>query len=164
MPVPFYQCLIIMVFDAAHKVYVPVAWILMSGKTEECCGQAFNWLTSAVEDIDASYIGVDFERAFFTQLGTHFPDAKLMGCLFHFKQAARRKMVDLGIPDSEIKFAMARGMYDLLTVIPIDQLEKGVVYVRTKIIDFSSELSKSVKEEEEASVERWDKFWEYFEW
>ena len=56
--------------------------------------------TQTVEDIDASYIGVDFERAFFTQLGTHFPDAKLMGCLFHFKQAARRKMVDLGIPDS----------------------------------------------------------------
>ena len=162
MPVPFYQCLIIMVFDAAHKVYVPVAWILMSGKTKECYWQAFNWLTSAVEDIDASYIGVYFERAFFTQLGTHFPVAKLMGCLFHFKQAARRKMVDLGIPDSEIKFAMARGMYDLLTVIPIDQLEKGVVFVRTKIIDFVSELSKSAKEEE-ASVERWEKFWEYFE-
>ena len=162
MPVPFYQCLIVMVFDAARKVYVPVAWILMSGKTEECYWQAFNWLTSAVEDIDASYIGVDFERAFFTQLGTHFPDAKLMGCLFHFKQAARRKMVDLGIPDSEIKPAMARGVYDLLTVIPIDQLEKGVVYVRTKIIDFSSELSKAVKEEE-ASVERWEKFWDYFE-
>ena len=57
---------------------------------------------------------------------------------------------------------MAHGMYDLLTVIPIDQLEKGVVYVRTKIIDFVSELSNSVKEEE-ASVERWEKFWEYFE-
>jgi len=153
VPVPFYQCLIIMVFDAAHKVYVPVAWILMSGKTEECYWQAFNWLTSAVKDIDASYIGVDFERAFFTQLGTHFPDANLMGCLFHFKQAARRKMVVLGIPDSEIKSAMARGVYDLLTVIPIDQLEKGVVFVRTKIIDFVSELSKSAKEEE-ASVER----------
>jgi hypothetical protein len=57
---------------------------------------------------------------------------------------------------------MAHGMYDLLTVIPIDQLEKGVVYMRTKIIDFVSELSKSVKEEE-ASVERLEKFWEYFE-
>ena len=71
-------------------------------------------------------------------------------------------MVDLGIPNSKIRFAMARGMYDLLTVIPIDQLEKGVVYVRTKTIDFVSELSNSVKEEE-ASVERWEKFWEYFE-
>ena len=71
-------------------------------------------------------------------------------------------MVNLGIPDNVIKFAMARGTYDLLTVLPIDQLQKGVVYVQTKIIDFLSELSKSVKEEE-ASVERWEKFWEYFE-
>ncbi len=101
----------------------------MFGKTKECFWQAFNWLTSAIKDIDASYIGADFEHALFAQLGTHFPDAKLMGCLFHFKQAARRKMVDLGILDSEIKFAMAHGTYDLLTVIPIDQLEKGVVYV-----------------------------------
>ena len=72
-------------------------------------------------------------------------------------------MVDLGIPDSETKSTMARGVYDLLTVIPIDQLEKGVVFVQTKIIDFVvSELSESAKEEE-ASVERWEMFWEYFE-
>ena len=162
MPVPFYQCLIIMVFDAARKVYVPVAWILMSGKTEQCYWQAFNWRTSAVNDIDASYIGVDFESAFFSQLGIHFPDAKLMGCLFHFKQAARRMMVKLGIPENEINSAMARGVYDLLTVIPIEQLEKGIVFVRTKIIDFVGELSDSDKGEQ-ASVERWDKFWKYFE-
>ncbi len=66
----------------------------MSGKTEECYWQAFNWLTNAVEDVDASYIGVDFGCDFFSQLGVHFPDEKLMGCLFHFKQAARQKMVD----------------------------------------------------------------------
>jgi hypothetical protein len=57
---------------------------------------------------------------------------------------------------------MARGVYDLLTVIPIDQLEKGGIFVRTKIINFVSEPSKSAKEEE-ASVERWKKFWDYFE-
>jgi hypothetical protein len=57
---------------------------------------------------------------------------------------------------------MARGVYDLLTVIPIEQLEKGIVFVRTKIIDFVGELSDSDKGEQ-ASVERWDKFWKYFE-
>jgi hypothetical protein len=135
----------------------------MLGKTEECYWQAFNWLTSVIEDNDASYIGLDVERAFFIQLGIHFPDAKLMGCLFHFKQAARRKMVDLGIPENEIKSAMVRGVHDLFTVILIQQLEKGIVFVQTKIIHFVSELSSSAKEEH-ASVERWDKFWEYFEW
>ena len=35
MPHPFYQCLIDMVFDASLKIYIPVAWILMTDKTEE---------------------------------------------------------------------------------------------------------------------------------
>ncbi len=70
-------------------------------------------------------------------------------------------MVDLGIPENEINSAMGRGVYDLLTVIPIEQLERGIVFVRTKIIDFVGELSSSAKEEQ-ASVERWDKFGEYF--
>ena len=61
-------------------------------------------------------------------------------------------MVDLGIPDSKIIFAMAHGVCDLLTVIPIDQLEKGVVFVQTKIIDFVSEQSKSAKDKEEEDV------------
>ena len=45
----------------------------------------------------------------------------------------------MGIPENEIKFSIARGVYDLLTVIPIEQLEKGIVFVRTKIIDFVGE-------------------------
>ena len=42
VPHPFYQCLIVMVFDASLKIYIPVAWILMTGKTEECYWQTFN--------------------------------------------------------------------------------------------------------------------------
>ena len=151
-----------MVFDAALKIYVPVAWVLMSGKTEECYWQAFNWLTSAVEDIDPSYIGVDFERGFFTQISNHFPDAKLIGCKFHFKQAARRMMVKLGIVETEIQYAMKTGIYDLLTVLPLDQIEKGIAYVRTKIIVFVEEQKYSEKETQ-ASFDLWDKFWDYFE-
>jgi hypothetical protein len=88
-----------MVFDAALKIYVPVAWILMTGKPDECYWQAFNSLCNTVEFIDPSYIGVDFELAFFRMIGIHFLDAKLFGCKFHFKQAARRMMVKLEISE-----------------------------------------------------------------
>eukprot|EP00804_Cyclotella_cryptica_P003775 CCRYP_008952-RG/>CCRYP_008952-RG protein AED:0.38 eAED:0.62 QI:0/0/0/1/0/0.33/3/0/196 len=101
VPHPFYQCLIIMVFDARLRIFIPVAWILMTGKTNECYWQAFNWLCSAVDEIAPAYIGVDFERAFFTQVSNHFSEADLIGCLFHFKQALRRKMIKLGIPEEE---------------------------------------------------------------
>ena len=72
-----------------------------------------------VQDLDPSYIGVDFERALFTNVSNHFPEAKLIGCLFHFKQAIHRKMKQLKFPDKEVDYAMRRGVIDLLTVIPV---------------------------------------------
>eukprot|EP00804_Cyclotella_cryptica_P014847 CCRYP_021233-RA/>CCRYP_021233-RA protein AED:0.19 eAED:0.19 QI:1615/0.57/0.5/1/0/0/8/0/352 len=126
VPHPFYQCLIIMVFDARLRIFIPVAWILMTGKTNECYWQAFNWLCSAVDEIAPAYIGVDFERAFFTQVSNHFAKADLIGCLFHFKQALRRKMIKLGIPEEEVKFVMQKGVIDLITVIPVEHLNPKV--------------------------------------
>ena len=153
-----------MIFDMGTKTYTPVAWVLMTGKTEECYWQAFNWLTS-IADIVASYIGVDFERAFFTQVAIHFPEAKLIGCLFHFKQAVRRKMIEMGIPENEVKFAMRRGVVDLITVIAKDELHKGIAFIRTMIIDLFMDLydnsEESDKEQTDSSL-RWDQFWEVY--
>ena len=98
----------------------------VTGKTSECYCQVFNWITSAVQDLDPSYIGVDFEHAFFSNVAIHFPEAKRIGCLFHFKQAARRKMKQLRFPDDEVKFAMRKGVYDLVTVIPLEHLTLGI--------------------------------------
>lgn len=137
VPFPFYQCLIIMVFDARLHIFVPVAWILMTGKTIECYWQAFNWLTSIVDSIDPAFVGVDFERAFFTQVLNHFAEAEIIGCLFHFKQALHRKMIKLGIPDEEVRFTMRKGVMDLITVIPKDELNpKGVNFIAAMILDF----------------------------
>jgi hypothetical protein len=36
VPYPFCQCLIIMVFDARLQICIPVAWIHVTGKTNEC--------------------------------------------------------------------------------------------------------------------------------
>ena len=100
VPKQFYQCLLIMVFDAAHKIYAPCAWILMTGKTAECYWQVFNWLTSTLQDLNPSFVGVDFEWNFIWSFQL-FPDAKASGCNFHFKQAGRKQMKKHHIPDEE---------------------------------------------------------------
>ena len=82
----------------------------MTGKASECYWQVFNWITSAVQDFDSYYIGVHFERALFSNVAIHFPKAKLIECLFHFKQAARMMMKHLRFPDDEGKFAMQKGV------------------------------------------------------
>ncbi len=131
----------------------------MSGKTEECYWQAFNWLCSEVNECAPFCVGVDFERAFFRSVQLHFPDTKLIGCLFHFKQAGRRKMKELGIDKDQIGYAMKVGVYDLLTVIPKDELKKGVHFVRTMISD---KLFEMLSPDEDFA--KWDKFFDdYFE-
>ncbi|KAL3778828.1 hypothetical protein HJC23_002885 [Cyclotella cryptica] len=164
VPHPFYQCLIIMVFDARLRIIIPVAWILMTGKTNECYWQAFNWLCSAVDEIAPAYIGVDFERAFFTQVSNHFSEADLIGCLFHFKQALRRKMIKLGIPEEEVKNVMQKGIIDLITVIPVEHLNpKGTAFVAAKIYDYCAELYGKGSDEYKESEKKWDDFWaDYF--
>ena len=71
-------------------------------------------------------------------------------------------MVKVGICEVEITFAMRTSIYDLLMVIPLNQIEKGIAYIRTKIIEFVKDQSYSNKEEQ-ASIDIWDKFWDYFE-
>ena len=57
VPQPFYECLIIMIFDVCLKIFIPVAWILMSGKTDECYWQYFSWLCLSMEDLDPAFCG-----------------------------------------------------------------------------------------------------------
>lgn len=135
----------------------------MTGKTEECYWQAFNWLCSEVSECSPYCVGVDFERAFFKQVSIHFPNAKLIGCLFHFKQAAMKKMKEMAIEMDQISFAMKTGVYDLLTVIPVEDLQKGIAYVRTKIADHIMALDLDSSGQTE-SLAKWDKFFDdYFE-
>lgn len=39
------------IFDVLPAPFAPVAYILMTGKTDECYLQAFNWLFSAAQDL-----------------------------------------------------------------------------------------------------------------
>jgi hypothetical protein len=69
-------------------------------------------------------------------------------------------MVKLGIPENDIMFAMRCGVYDLLMVLEVHQIQKDIAYVWTKIIAFVEEQSNST-DEEQAACEKWDQFWEY---
>jgi hypothetical protein len=81
-----------------------------------------------------------------------FSDPPIIGCLFHWKQALRRKMLDYGINKEAISELLAtNGLLELLTVIPIAEIEnRGIPFIRA---------TYNVKED---SLERFDKFWTYF--
>ncbi|KAG3118278.1 hypothetical protein PI124_g3455 [Phytophthora idaei] len=79
-------------------------------------------------------ITCDFEKALINAVGDQFPDTTVVGCLFHFKQAIRRRMQKLHIPTNEISVAMGRGVLDLLTILPHDQIDpQGIDHVTSRL-------------------------------
>ncbi|KAG3074319.1 hypothetical protein PC121_g8400 [Phytophthora cactorum] len=63
-----------------------------------------------------------------------FPLVKIVGCLFHWKQAFRRKMVELRIARPQISAILQPGVIDVLTIIPVDQIaDKGIRFVRAQM-------------------------------
>ncbi|KAF1774457.1 hypothetical protein GQ600_5165 [Phytophthora cactorum] len=53
--------------------------------------------------LDPGTVCCNFEMALLQGAKDQFPDAKRIGCLFHWKQAIRRKLVALRISEDKIK-------------------------------------------------------------
>mmetsp|Transcript_21180 Transcript_21180/g.31896 ORF Transcript_21180/g.31896 Transcript_21180/m.31896 type:complete len:92 (-) Transcript_21180:688-963(-) len=91
--------MIVILYDDQREAYIPVYWILMTGKTEACYDQAFQLLnTDLGGKFNPSVVGIDFEKAFINMVKKHWPDAIIIGCFFHFKQAIRKYLIKVGIP------------------------------------------------------------------
>lgn len=144
VPRPFSQLLILMVYDSGHDVYVPVFFILLDSKMEISYRLLFNEVKESIgQSLNIDKIHVDFEKGLINSIKSQFPKSKiigrpfkeffftLLGCLFHWKQAIRRKLTNLRIPKEEIVFAMNPGVLDILTIIPEDEiLSIGIPYTQ----------------------------------
>ena len=166
-----------MLFDEVHDIYLPFYYGLLSSKKESCYREAFR---SIVEDLggkfDPATIGVDFEQGFINALKTVFPQAKIVGCLFHFKQAIRKKMVEMGFPKPVIYHYMKPGGgVEVLTVLPKKDIKtvnsRGVLFV-AKELD-SSSTPVRINDESTITLSEWAmtpegqrlraKFWNYMD-
>ena len=177
VPKPYYQFLIIMAFDSAYDVYVPCYYVLMSNKTERCYEEAFGLI---IKDLDGKFkpdcIGIDFEHAFINTVRKCFPKALIVGCFFHFKQANRKKLQELGFPEEVISHIMSWGVLDLITVLPKSDIKtidsKGVLFVAMRIESGEGAEPIEVEDGDPIPVQEWFSsaegkemmtcFWKYF--
>lgn len=178
-PGQFHQCLIVMVFDEIYDCYLPCYYALLSGKTESCYRTFYRMLAEDLNHkCDPSTIGVDFEQGLINATKQCFPEAKLIGCHFHFKQAIRKYMVGLKIPSAVIEWFMKPGNLDLLTVLPKEDIRsinaRGVLYVAMLCDSAPSDFRPVVMEDKrKVPVSDWvtsddgrvkmEKFWKYME-
>ncbi|ETN03634.1 hypothetical protein PPTG_23761 [Phytophthora nicotianae INRA-310] len=151
VPKGFSQCLIAMVYDPSVDVYVPLLYVLVNSKSQETYWRVLEQLIMASDRLlEPRDVTCDFELALINAVIEQFPTANIVGCHFHWKQALRRKMIELKIPKEQIADAMKSGKLDVLTVIPAEEvLDKGLRYVRS-IIDETETKTK------------WTAFWKYF--
>ena len=103
-----------------------------------------------------SHVYCDFEKGLINAVRECFPDACIVGCLFHFKQALRRHMITkLKIDEDQVDMAMEKNCLDILTITPKAEIKKkGVPCVKQVISTI-----EMTKEDEE----KWELFWAYFE-
>ena len=153
VPKGFKQLLIFMAYLDGYDVYVPVFYVLIPGKLQKLYKVAIQGIIDACDGrLQLSTFTADFEQAILNTARALFSDAPLIGCLFHWKQALRRKLLELRVPKAVIHqlLGVENSLMDLLTVIPIPEIVvKGILYIHAHF-------------NEQGNEEKFNSFWSYF--
>jgi hypothetical protein len=142
-----------MIYAAGYGLYVPVFYVLLQSKKEATYDRALEGCYNASDKkMRATTFTSDFELAIINSMANRFPTATPVGCLFHWKQAIRRKALEFHIPKELISHLIGQnGIMNILTVIPVEEiLSKGIPYCRSRTIETSYQKEL-------------DHFWAYFE-
>ena len=162
-PDPFKQCLIVMIYAAREHKYIPLMWILLTGKTSHCYNEAISWVSRCLPGglcPDVAFGGTDFEPAFFGAVKIFFRDTFLVGCRFHLKQAVRRRLLKMGMHRCVV--AAILSMLDYAPMLPDNEIvQKEVPYLKWLVEEYlkSQRKGKLLLEYKK----QWDVFWKYFE-
>ena len=63
-------------------------------------------------------VTVHFELGLHNSMHEQFSGLEVNGCLFHFKQSNRKKMIELKNSSAQISIAMEPNVLDILTIVP----------------------------------------------
>ena len=139
-----WQCMIYM--------YVPAFFILLQSKKCSAYYHAIQQCICASDwKMEPKSVTCDFEQSLIKALKHQFPAAPAILCLFHWKQAIRRKLLSFHTPLHIIHQMIGKnGVMNILTVTPVNEIiTKGIPYCRSKI-------------NETGHTAKLDKFWKYF--
>ena len=152
VPKGFSQCMIIMVYHPVTKLYLPVFFILLQSAKYEVY---FHAIGAAIGQCDFMCEGLtvtlDYEQGLIKAVTEQFPDADKVLCLFHWKQAIRRKLLSFHIPKNVVSLLMGHdGLINILPIVEIVDIPKAIQYIRAHFAEGSYQ-------------EHFSKFWRYFE-
>ena len=154
VPRGFYQLMTLMVYSPSHRTYVPIFYVLLQTKYEDCYLRALYQIMAATGfQLKAKTVTCDFEFALINAVQEVFSDVPLIGCLFHFKQAIRRRLLKLKLPEEVITVLIGEhGLMNFITSIPVDDIGLyAIPYIRACMAEY-----------EKIHKQALDEFWKYF--
>ena len=107
---PFVQMFSVHVFvkSGLYTAQIPVAFVMMSGRTSPDYVAVFKALLELVPQTKVERIVLDFEKAVWSALygmmeRNEFPKVTIKGCFFHFTQAVFRRIQNLGMKTQYVR-------------------------------------------------------------
>ena len=100
---------------------VPRLFALLPNKTENTYERLFMAIKEQVPAFKPESVLLDFEKATMNAINKVYPNASLLGCLFHLGQSHYRKIVDLGLKteyDSNGEFNRLMKKFTALAFLP----------------------------------------------
>lgn len=140
VPRGFKQLITILCFDDRTKLFMPLFFTLAQSKDAEIYSNLlYLCQQSCGYTMKPKTFTSDFEPGIYNSIKRHFPKTRVVGCLFHFVQALRRRLKKVhSIPDpiANVLIGDPAGLCRLLCVIPVDDIQtKGIPYIEMKLAE-----------------------------
>jgi len=153
VPKEFKQLLILMIYDEATQLYLPIFYVLLQSKHEDAYYEALHQcIRSTKYKMNANSFTSDYELPLIKSLKMQFTKANPALCSFHHKQCLKKRLEKkTKIPPPLVtKLIGPFGLISVLYVIPIKEIiKKGIPYVRYHMDEGSYKTE-------------FDEFWTYF--
>ena len=109
-PKNWYQLLNIFGYDKTHKFFMPLAFVILSSKSEEIYNEVFYKIITLVKahtdlkSFDKVKIMCDFEIGLRKAIKNNFESCLLDGCYFHYCKAIWKKIKKLNLFKKDLRF------------------------------------------------------------
>jgi hypothetical protein len=107
-PQNFYQILNIMIYEESKTFTIPIAHVLMPGKSYYSYKKVFQDLKNIIRenniklDYNNIIIHCDFEKSLIKCIREEFDEARIYGCFFHYIKALWKKCRNLGLTKKKL--------------------------------------------------------------
>ena len=149
VPKGFSQCIVVMMFDEETDLFIPVVYALTDTKAQWSYWHLLHFLIVLTDlKMEPNTVTTDFEAPLFKAVGEQFPNARRIGCKFHFKQALRRKLINLDFAADDVQRLMRPGCLDRIR--------------ETEKVSIGETLNALRHENEIEDDEKWKSLCDYF--